>query len=270
MEAELILNRFARIGARARFVPLARRSFGWNPIRNSVAVDIQTDALGEFFSLAVSSDDSVDLEVVDVKPRAKHLLLMIDENERERQKLLCGFDERHWFVAGIPERARAATVDAAMEALQPREVKAALLRHKVKRRQRHRRKNRAFLRQGEWFFLPEPDLRVDPREILRNEPLQRGGGKPHRCEMLVRTGGERVYVSRLHPNGLVESRYRDWLFRHPESKLHWTCMVRNPDVFVKGRVSHPDHKSLRLREWHRVRMNTENESRAMRNVAFLD
>ena len=33
---------------------------------------------------------------------------------------------------------------------------------------------------------------------------------------------------------------------------------------------HADHKTITLHGWHRVLMNTENQSRAMRNVAFLD
>jgi hypothetical protein len=51
-------------------------------------------------------------------------------------------------------------------------------------------------RQGEWFFLPAPDLKVDARLILHNEPLVRGtGGKPHWAEFCYRTGGEAVYVT---------------------------------------------------------------------------
>ncbi len=47
-------------------------------------------------------------------------------------------------------------------------------------------------------------------------------------------------------------------------------MQRNPGVFVKGRVSHPDHRTIHLRGWHRVVMNTETQAPAMRHVAFLD
>jgi hypothetical protein len=47
-------------------------------------------------------------------------------------------------------------------------------------------------------------------------------------------------------------------------------MRRNPGVYVRGRVRHPDHATITLPGWHRVVMNTEAQSRAMRNVAFLD
>ena len=39
---------------------------------------------------------------------------------------------------------------------------------------------------------------------------------------------------------------------------------RNMQVMVKGRISHPDHKTILLRGWHMVVMNTENQSDAMR------
>jgi hypothetical protein len=47
-------------------------------------------------------------------------------------------------------------------------------------------------------------------------------------------------------------------------------MLRNAGVYVRGSVRHADHKTIVLHEWHRVLMNTEGESQAMRSVAFLD
>jgi hypothetical protein len=47
-------------------------------------------------------------------------------------------------------------------------------------------------------------------------------------------------------------------------------MSRNAQVSVRGRVRHADHKTITLHGWHRVLMNTEHQSRTMRNVAFLD
>ena len=47
-------------------------------------------------------------------------------------------------------------------------------------------------------------------------------------------------------------------------------MRRNPGVYVRGRVRHADHATITLHGWHRVLMNTEGQSKAMRNVPFLD
>ena len=41
-------------------------------------------------------------------------------------------------------------------------------------------------KQGEWFFIPALDVQVDEKLILSNEPIRRGGGKPHVCEQLCR------------------------------------------------------------------------------------
>ena len=82
------------------------------------------------------------------------------------------------------------------------------------------RRTAAFVRQGEWFFIPRKNFTVDEKDVLRNEPIRRGAGKPHVCENLFRTGGETVYVNARYPNGLTlgqwhalpkkERKHRNW------------------------------------------------------------
>jgi len=80
-----------------------------------------------------------------------------------------------------------------------------------------------------------------------------------------------VYVCSRHPNGLTTDEYRKLLKKTPEAtKWGWQAMARDPVVYVRGRVWHPDHATVRLDGWHRVEMNTENRSKAMASVAFLD
>jgi hypothetical protein len=47
-------------------------------------------------------------------------------------------------------------------------------------------------------------------------------------------------------------------------------MYREPMVYVRGRVWHPDHKTIVLDDWHRVLMNTEREASGATDVTFLD
>ena len=158
-----------------------------------------------------------------------------------------------------------------MEVLKPEDVVAAQARRGMKARHRNRRHNKAFIRQGEWFFIPEPGLIVDPKLVLHDEPLSRGRGKPHWAEWLYRTGGETVYVSRDYPQGLTGAEYKALLARKPSAKrMHWTTMTRNPGVYVHGKIRHPDHKTVKLNGWHRVLMNTESQAASMRHLAFLD
>jgi len=96
-------------------------------------------------------------------------------------------------------------------------------------------------------------------------------GKPHVCEELIRQGGELVYVSPQHPNGLTGPQYRKLISRKSELRnIGWVTQRRNPGVFVRGKVRHADHKTIELKGWHRVLMNTETQAVAMRHVAFID
>jgi len=222
-------------------------------------------------SFEIPAKPEVEIAVLDLQPNDRHLLLLVREG-KEKSKFLCGHDEWHWFVAGIPEAAPVGTVGQAMESIKPTGVLIAQSRKRLRSNVRNRRKNAAFVRQGEWFFLPAPDLHVDDKITLDHEPIQRGnGGKPHWAEFCYRHGGETVLVYRRHPNGVTEAQYQSILTSKPKAKdWGWRLMKRNPSVFVKGRIRHPDHATITLDGWHQVLINTEAELKAMRNVAFLD
>lgn len=266
MNTLAIQRQFERMGARVKVHGNLRRH-----VLSGVSIDIGDDDRGEFFDIALARQNPGELTILNVEPRLRHLLLM-SRQEDGKHKFLCGHDERHWFVAAVPERSGASTVSQAFEALRPPLARAELFRKHVRIKNRNRRRNAAFLRQGEWFFVPVAHpVSFSPLIVLHDEPLRRGGGKPHMCEELVRTGGELVYVSRQYPNGLTERQYRRLLERQPELRhLPWTTQRRNPGVFVRGRVRHNDHKTILLEGWHRVEMNTETQAAAMRHVAFID
>ena len=268
METQLLDHKFARIGARLK---IAGRPTRRNRPAEAVSLDVQTDGKGEFFEITLPPAAGAELDVLDVRPADRHLLLLVREGA-EKSKYLCGHDERHWFVAALPDKAPVGTVRQAKESLKPPEVRAAQVRARVAAAGRDRRKNAAYVRQGEWFFVPAPEFVADEALVLRNEPLRRGnGGKPHWVEFCCRVGGETVYVCARHPNGVTEATYRRILGKNPRAKnWPWSQMLRNPGVFARGRVRHADHKTVLLRGWHRVAMNTEGLSKAMRNVAFLD
>jgi hypothetical protein len=50
----------------------------------------------------------------------------------------------------------------------------------------------------------------------------------------------------------------------------WARMVRDPEVYAKGSIRHPDHATIHLDGWHRVLMNAEQRARAMQHVVFID
>ena len=264
MNVALLQRRFGRIGARVRVGEIASRY-------DRAGIDIHSDEHGEFFDIKVLPGDTVEYVVTDVRPEMRHLLLMARRGD-EKQKFLCGHDERHWFVCAVPGRS-VASVTGAMRALQPAEVRARFERRVERIKNRLRRRNAAYVRQGEWFFVPAPEgFRPDPRLVLRHEPISRGrGSKPHTCEELFRAGGETVYVSGRFPGGLGEPAYRELIEREPAArKWGWRVMRRDAEVYARGRVSHKDHQTVVLAGWHRVLINTEAGAPGAREVAFLD
>lgn len=273
MDVQSLERQFRRIGARVKVNGLSQLRQRAMTMLGLTTIDIGRDRDGEFFDLHIGSPAAPLVQVLQVQPDVRHLLLLTrDSNVGDKHKFLCGHDERHWFVAAIPETARVSSVRSAMEALKPAAVQMRQDRFRVRPKNRNRRRNEAFIRQGEWFFIPAPlSFVADPKAIFRHEPLRRGGGKPHVCDELVRRGGETVYVSSRYPNGLTENEYRSLLRDQPDQRhRHWVVQRRNPQVFVRGRIRHSDHKTIVLSGWHEVLMNTETQAAAMRHVAFID
>ena len=270
MDTQHLKEKFERMGARLKVAVDPAREDG-------ARIDVQRDRHGEFFDVRVGRRASAD--AIDVRPRERHLLLAVRDVDRATglprgagQRFLCGHDERSWFVAAVPEGRGASNVDKAMDALKPAEVRQSIADHRLPARHRNRRKTAAFKRQGEWFFVPAGRVAAPgPRDlILRNERLARTGGKPHVAEFACRFGGETVYVNWRTGQVIGEDAHHRLAIRNPKEAGAFTRQVRGARVVVRGRVSHPDHKTILLRDWHLVYMNTENQSRAMRSVAFID
>lgn len=266
MDTELLEKKFRRMGARVKVHAGATQR---------VAIDIGHDRRGEFFDVTVG--EHVTIDAIDVRPRERHLLLAAHDEDRlglpmgQGQRFLCGHDERAWFVAAVPEGRPASNVAMAMDALKPREALRAEAQVGLRHEKRHRRHNAAWVRQGEWFFIPAPGVHVSESRIRRNEPLQRSGrSKPHIAEFCCRDGGEAVYVHRTSRNVISPTTYAK-LVRHDRAKAaKYALQRRNMTVLVRGRIRHADHKTLVLHDWHEVAMNTENQSAAMRFVTFID
>ena len=276
MDFPALHKKFARIGARLRLRELlpGRRPGSATIIDSGIArLNVVKDDQGEVFEIEATRKQPPEISVLDVQAADRHLLLLMRNPEGQKSKFLCGHDERHWFIAAIPELAPVGNVRQAKEALKPPEVQARQVG--IRAKERSRRKNAAYVRQGEWFFVPAEIEEPDPLRVLRNEALVRGRGKPHIAEFCYREGGETVYVCAKYPNGVTDAEYTR--IRKLERKTKpedrtsgWRVMRREAEVYVRGRVRHPDHKTVHLARWHRVLLNTERNSRAMRHVAFLD
>ena len=148
---------------------------------NAFEIDVQRNGDREVYRLRYPETDTIEAEVLDVRPELLHLVLdVFGWRQPISGRFLCGHDEKHWFVASLPFDRANMTVRGAMEALKPEVVLREQKRKGVKHR-RNRRKTVAYVRQGEWFFLPRPKMHVGER-ATRNGRLIRGDGKPHRVE----------------------------------------------------------------------------------------
>jgi hypothetical protein len=229
----------------------------------------------EKFQLRVNSTNVPTIEVLDVQPDDRHLLLLIKSgSDRDKiiDRYLCGHDERDWFIASVP--GNATNVRQAKDALKPPLVREAELSSGVRSKKIHKHRNEARVRQGEWFFVPAPGINPDPKLILKNEPLQRGRSKPHLAQELYREGGTAVFISAKHPeypNGLTGPQLQQLIRKNREVRNdNWQERRRNPAAYVRGRITHPDHATRVLNGWHRVVSNTEDQTTVGSALAFLD
>jgi hypothetical protein len=246
--------------ARARFL----QQGGGAPF----VADIRGTGKREHFQFRINPELLKSIQVVDVDREGRHLLLNVQtlppKNQNQHtlpdpQKLLMGHDEYHWFIA--PVGRSAVNVAAAKQSLKPEPVQEAQRKVGVKTKHLHKRKQAAFVRQGEWFFMPVPDFVVDPKLILKKEPIRRGRGKPHICEELYRSGGKAVMVSTHHPNGISMSAYNSLTQKERrEQGPIWRQMLENPQAYARGKVTHSDHSTIQLKVWHRIRVNNEVEA----------
>jgi hypothetical protein len=231
-----------------------------------ITVDIIRDRRGELFHIGL--DASVELHVMNVNKALRHLLLFAVDGEGRRYRYLCGHDERHWFAAAIA--GGVSSVEDALESLKPGEVLDA--QSGLRRKHRNKRNSGVTLRQGEWFFIPTPDLDPHPGSILRDEPIRRGNGSPHMVEDVFRQGGITVFVCGQYPAGVEEKELQRLIEEEEERRFWgWQSMKRDMDVFGRGKVSHRDHETITLNGWHRILANTEAEAWfRSETLVFLD
>ena len=89
MNADLMEKHFARMGARMKLVrhePVLQ-PWGWNrrSFVDRFSVDIERDRRGEHFVFNVSTDveDLLEVDLLQVQPKERHLLLMVKDPDVE-------------------------------------------------------------------------------------------------------------------------------------------------------------------------------------------
>jgi hypothetical protein len=242
---ESLRRHFFRMGARVLVQEFRA------PQRVKIRINVGRDRSGEFFY--IGHEEGVVPEILDVQPPTCHLVLMIRDGE-SRNKFLLGRDERHLFAAAVPGD-NVHNVRTAIASLRPVEAEG-----------------KKAIRQGEWFFVPDHDVKDKDAVIHRNDPLTRGAGsKPHICSEMMRRGGVNVMVCQQYPTGIELAAYQELILTNEKAaSFRWRSMTRDAEVYVRGDVRHRDHKTIDLDGWHRVYMNRERFARHAPQIAFLD
>ena len=294
MDTLLVEKKFNAMGARAKISePPSNRWRTPQPF----SIDIRRDEEGEFFDIKAKKE--IEMMILDVQKKDRHLLLLIKDHslkekrdkitgnlkaykpvEPDKSRFLCGHDERNWFTCAVPEGA--SSVFQAKQVLKPQtlrdiEAKEGLKTSKAHKRHRKLESGKKIHRQGEFMFIPEENFEPPKNSLTvihRHEPMRRGGsGNSHFADYLYRSGGVSVHVGSYNEKsrtvGLTDGEFNEVLKKDPNAKLaRWESRVRDPQVYVKGKINHKEHRTLDLGSiWHKVLLNNEIKSRF---VAFID
>jgi len=248
----------------------------WSP--SSYIIEVTKDHKGkEQFLIGLSQGTEV--VVLDKQLKESALLVLVNdhnqpEKDRKAEKFLLGHDERQLFVAAVPKNST--SVSEAKEGLKPRLILEAERRAGVKKAKRHKHKNPARIRQGDFFFLPQPNKHVPDELVLENEPINRGRGRTHNLEFCYREGGQLGWDVRhgKYPWNALMLNNREYIefLKSPEAK-EWPHRFTTPldaRIWAKGKVTHKEHATIVLKYWHLVLTNTEPEQPGFRGMAFLD
>jgi len=172
-----------------------------------------------------------------LRPKAKGVrphVVVKRKTEVTPRCFLLGEDERQLFIAQLNSTS-ITSVQQAHENL-GRTVQFA----------EGKRRGSSIDRQGEWFFLETTqatrdhiDGLIKKNKIAVNKKasigqFMRRTGQPHRADELVVLGGDRV-----------------------ANKLDHGSAVRPTQVYIRGAVRHPDHKTQKFHQWREVVGNNE-------------
>ncbi len=243
MEIDDLRREFAKAGLEARHLP------GREVFFCRIARETRRGRARVWFNLSPGAAGNV-VRVLDADRGLRQLVLMVHEPARsfevdqyepsvgkmvrgtvrvnpEKRKFLMGMDERDLFMAQLPKDVPVTTVRQAREGLNP--LKSL---------------PEAPTRQGEWFFVPAAKAEraaiaaAERTQVRRKFPIGGPGrGKPHTADEYLRI-----------------------VFAAPPA-------AGEAHMFVRGKVRHPDHATVRFLAWRRAVPNTENRGS---NARWID
>ena len=278
---ESLISQFAKAGLK---LEITDNPLGGRGINNKVfGMDIQRKTKGnwrnEYFRIWPGGEEN-NIQVINVDKKTEQLVLMVHEKKQEftetvkkhsvaafkpndivrvlkngdaivrrhtsgnKRHFLLGVDERQMFIAQLPEAA--STVRQAHDRLKAPTV--WLYEGKQAGRT---------IRQGEWFFL-----NVDSAEQGKIEHAVKNGLVRLKIDIASGIAGRRVKFKNEH--------VAEELVIVEGTKLERGLPIRERDIFVRGSVRHPEHKTVSFKNWRKVIRNTESNEGRMSGVGWID
>ncbi|MBR0191485.1 MAG: hypothetical protein IJQ31_05410 [Thermoguttaceae bacterium] len=249
-----IINAFKKIGANAvinllKPGPVSRK-------RREFRISIREDRQKHASCFVLDVRDETQVHVPDVSVKDHALLLKVHWTNEQgriiREDFLCGRDDHGWFVSTLKSNS-SHSVEEAFESLRPEEITRELREKKVPRSRQNKHRNEVFVRQGEWFFVPMPPG-FEPKGAVREKERLGVRGKPHIADFVYSEGVVR-YTHKRFLNLFTREEVAQF---EKEGEVGFRPVFIVQEAFAKGRVVHPDHRTVFLDGWHRVVPNTEN------------
>jgi len=94
MDTTILNTKFERIGARLKILQRSTRRMRTSGL---VSLDIGTDRLGEYFEITPQVGSAPVVELIDVQPTDRHLLLLVREDQADHVIVATMHDHRVWF-----------------------------------------------------------------------------------------------------------------------------------------------------------------------------
>ncbi len=221
--------------------PLTTQSFSVNN-RDIFQMSIDTKGKkkkSEYFRIYLGHEEN-DIRVIDANSKHQQVILLVKEpsrqykvqvwNAKEKKydintettpdvlrKYLMGMDESHLFIAELPSDL--GPINKVTDAHRMLKPKSVITNEK---------KTNRIKRQGEWFFIPTTTEELEEIKKLREGEI----------DIILKK-------QRIGKNTIGNAHIADELIN------------TNLGQFVKGKICHVEHKTIKLHGWYRVEQNTE-------------
>lgn len=192
----------------------------------------------------------------------KHFIIT-EKTDGNKRHFLMGVDERQLFVAQLDKGV--STVEEARKSLG-----STIEFHEGKRKMTPRR-------QGEWFFIKATDAQEELIDLLLQKTriwivknanigqyAGRPQGNPHTADELVVVPSDRMMEAEARATKFARKKGRIKNGNFP--------IRRRDEVFVRGKVRHVDHKTVKYTHWYQVILNNEGETStgSASGIAWID